>query len=106
LFQDLPASLPDELFSTLIEGTGFRVERIVSQGHSSPEGFWYDQTQHEWIALLKGAAILQFENKTLHLKPGDSITIRAHQKHRVAWTPPHEITIWLAIHYDSDRPVP
>lgn len=43
LFADLPADLPDELFQTLAGSGDVRVERIVSRGHRSPEGFWYDQ---------------------------------------------------------------
>ena len=35
-----------------------RVERIVSSGHCSPEGFWYDQDEQEWVPLLQGAARL------------------------------------------------
>lgn len=31
----------------------FRMERIVSQGHASPEGFWYDQDQNEWVMVLE-----------------------------------------------------
>jgi cupin 2 domain-containing protein len=32
---------------------------------------------------------------------GDFIYIRAHEKHRVAWTTHHEPTIWLAVHFLS-----
>jgi len=42
LFNDLPLKLPDELFTTLQKANSFRVERIVSHGHASPEGFWYN----------------------------------------------------------------
>ena len=42
LFADLPAHLPAELATTLLEADDVRVERIVSHGHASPEGFWYD----------------------------------------------------------------
>ena len=28
---------------------GLRIERIVSEGHVSPEGFWYDQDEPEWV---------------------------------------------------------
>lgn len=47
LFTDLPANLPDEIFSTLLDAHNLRIERIVSHGHASPEGFWYDQDQ-DW----------------------------------------------------------
>ena len=48
LFTGIPAELPQEWMETLLGGRGrFRVERIVSRGHASPEGFWYDQDEHE-----------------------------------------------------------
>ena len=54
LFANIPESLPDELVQTLISAGGVRVERIVSRGHSSPAGFWYDQPMREWVVVLKG----------------------------------------------------
>lgn len=106
LFAGLP-SPPDptagEQFDTLIARPGMRVERIVSTGQASPEGFWYDQAQHEWVVLLAGSAGLAFADtpgQTLVLSPGDAVDIAAHRRHRVAWTAQGETTVWLAIHYD------
>ena len=103
LFADLPHRLPDELVTTLLDGGIVRIERIVSHGHASPSGFWYDQGQAEWVVVLKGAAKLRFEGDELPLemKPGDFVHIPAHRKHRVEWTTPDEPTVWLAVHYDS-----
>lgn len=103
LFAALPQPISDELFTTLLESACVRVERIVSHGHASPAGFWYDQDQHEWVILLKGTARLRFEDGTVEMKPGDFINIRAHQKHRVEWTTQDEPTIWLAVHYGDPR---
>ena len=47
LFASLPADLPEELFTTLLQALGVRLERIVSHGHQSPDGFWYDQPTGE-----------------------------------------------------------
>ena len=99
LLTDIPAHLPEELFTNLLNAPNVRIERIVSHGHSSPEGFWFDQDQHEWVLLLQGAARLQFEDNTIEMKPGDFINIPAHTKHRVEWTTPDEPTIWLAVFY-------
>ena len=99
LFDNIPAELPQELLSILQESSGVRIERIVSHGHRSPEGFWYDQEQHEWVIVLKGSARLQFEDASLDLKPGDFVNIPAHKKHRVESTSPDETTLWLAIFY-------
>lgn len=84
----------------LLQTPGVRIERIVSEGHSSPEGFWYDQETHEWVLLLSGAAKLQFEGEEpIGLKPGSYLHIPAHRRHRVEWTDPTQPTVWLAIHY-------
>lgn len=103
LFADLPPHLPDELFTSLLEAANVRIERIVSHGHASPEGFWYDQDKHEWVIVLKGAARLRFEDGMVEMRPGDFINIPAHQKHRVEWTTPHEPTVWLAVHYGDQQ---
>jgi cupin 2 domain-containing protein len=103
VFADLPANLPDELVTTLLEAADVRIERIVSHGHASPEGFWYDQPQHEWVIVLKGAARLQFEDEVLEMGPGNFVNILAHRKHRVEWTTPDEPTIWLAVHYEGGK---
>lgn len=99
LFAELPSNLPDELFTTLLEAAIVRIERIVSHGHVSPADFWYEQPQHEWVVVLKGAARLRFEDALIEMKPGDFMNIPAHQKHRVEWTTPDEPTIWLAVRY-------
>jgi len=103
LFRDLPDALPEELFQTLVESEGIRIERIVSHGHASPRGFWYDQPQSEFVVLLQGSAVLQIEgeDQSRVLKPGDFVNLPAHQKHRVESTDPDKKTVWLAIHYGS-----
>lgn len=99
LLTGLPSHLPAELVTTLLEAANLRIERIVSHGHASPDGFWYDQDEHEWVVVLQGAGRLMFEDETVALKPGDCLNIPARKKHRVEWTTPDEPTIWLAIFY-------
>jgi cupin 2 domain-containing protein len=101
LLANLPTSLPDELTTVLQEAKGVRIERIVSTGHKSPESLWYDQSEHEWVMVLNGAARLQFEDRVVEMRAGDSINIPAHQKHRVEWTSPDEPTVWLAVFYGA-----
>jgi cupin 2 domain-containing protein len=103
LFADIPADLPEELIQPLLSTPGLRIERIVSLGQRSPEGFWYDQGTPEWVVLVKGAARLRFEGEEpIELRPGAFVNIPAHRRHRVEWTDPLEPTIWLAVHY-GDR---
>lgn len=99
IFDDLPQHLPKEVVQTLIRANGVRIERIISHGHASPVDFWYNQPQHEWVIVLKGAARLQFEDRMVEMKPGDFINIPAFKKHRVDWTTPDEPTVWLGVRY-------
>jgi cupin 2 domain-containing protein len=99
LFANLPRDLPEELFATLLQALGVRIERIVSRGHKSPDGFWYDQPTNEWVLVLKGAAKIEFEDGMVEMGPGDYIDITAHKRHRLAWTTPSAPTIWLTVHY-------
>ena len=103
VFAELPADHSAELFRTLTQSEHVRIEQIVSRGHASPEGFWYDQPQHEFVLLLSGGARLRFagEDSSLELKPGDCLTIPAGCRHRVEWTIPDEPTVWLAVHYPA-----
>jgi len=101
LFENIPAELPKELIETLVAGDRVRIERIVSRGQASPEGFWYDQEENEFVVVLQGSAGLWMEggDAPLVLKPGDYVVIPAHVRHRVEWTDPHDATIWLAVFY-------
>ena len=102
LFAEIPDELPEELMQALLLAPGLRIERIVSRGHASPEGFWYDQESAEWVVLLAGAARLRFEGGgPIELRPGSFVNIPAHARHRVDWTDPNGPTVWLAIHYGS-----
>jgi cupin 2 domain-containing protein len=99
IFADLPQHLPKEVVQTLISAADVRIERIISHGHASPEDFWYNQPQHEWVIVLSGAARLQFEDAILEMKPGDYVNIPAFCKHRVEWTTADEPTVWLGVRY-------
>ena len=103
IYQNIPRDLPEELVEIIAEtGTDkFRIERIVSKGHSSPPGFWYDQEDNEYVILLKGKAGLAFEGQKdlTIIRPGDYINIPTHLKHRVEWTDPDDDTVWLAVYY-------
>jgi cupin 2 domain-containing protein len=99
-FDDIPVQLPQELMQTLVDTANVRIERIVSRGHRSEAGFWYDQPQHEWVIILRGAACVRFEHGEVYpLKAGDYIRIPAHARHRVEWSDLDCDTVWLAVHY-------
>jgi cupin 2 domain-containing protein len=100
LWADLPEAGPDEQLQTLARRGTTRVERIVSHGHASPPGFWYDQPQDEWVMVASGRAALELEGEAepMLLGPGDFVHIPARRRHRVAWTAPDQPTVWLAVH--------
>lgn len=102
LFADIPADLPDELTQTLFSASNLRIERIVSKGHRSPDDFWYDQADDEWVLLLQGEARVGFADaESVTLKSGDYWLIKAHCLHRVEWTTDETETIWLAVHFKA-----
>ena len=103
IFNHIPSELPDELVQDLVRSNHVRIERIVSHGHCSASGLWYDQQWDEWVLLIKGKALIEFEGKTesAELGPGDHVFIPAHLKHRVSWTAENTDTIWLAVHIDA-----
>ena len=101
LFARIPSTLAEELTEELVARDQFRIERIVSMGHASPKDFWYDQSEHEWVVVLRGEAVLRMQDTDLPLRLGigDHVHIAPHRKHRVEWTTPGEPTIWLAVCY-------
>jgi cupin 2 domain-containing protein len=106
LYANLPV-LPEavERLEPLLERPGLRIERIISTGQSSPPGFWYDQTQAEWVALLTGRATLRFadgdQDETLQLRPGDYVYISPHRRHRVEATDDQVASVWLVFYFDE-----
>ncbi len=101
LFADIGPAEADETFATLAERPGATIERIVSTGQASPEGFWYDQDWTEWVVVLAGEAALRIEGEAAPrtLRPGDWLELPAGVRHRVEWTAADRPTVWLAVHW-------
>lgn len=100
LFESIPKDLSNEIFTELVSAENLKIDRIVSKGHTSPSSGWYDQAENEWVVVLKGEAIITFESTNeIRLTPGNYINIPARKKHKVTWTDPNMVTVWLAIHY-------
>jgi cupin 2 domain-containing protein len=100
LLEGIPVELPEEILDTICSTDSLKIERIVSRGHASPEEFWYDQEENEFVLVVRGSAGLKLENEDdiVVLKTGDYLNIGAHVNHRVEWTDPKCETIWLAVH--------
>lgn len=94
------AELPEQV-DVLARSGAVRVERIVSLGHRSSDGYWYDQDEDEFVVLVSGAARLVVEGEQeRQLGPGDWAYLPARARHRVEWTDPTTPTIWLAVFWE------
>lgn len=95
---DIPRELASEHSAPLAVGAGTRIERIVSRGHVSAPGFWYEQDEDEWVMVVAGSARLEIEGEgEVELRAGDWIDLPRRLRHRVSWTDPERDTIWLAV---------
>lgn len=102
LVASLPAASDGERFETLFANPVCRVERIVSFGHASPPGFWYEQDEDEWVVLLVGSAVLAFADQhVLALRAGDWVSLPARCRHRVESVSLD--AVWLAVHCRADQ---
>ncbi|GGK45064.1 MULTISPECIES: cupin domain-containing protein [Aliivibrio] len=100
LFKEIPNELPSEIFEDILSTPNIRIERILSHGHSSPEQGWYDQDENEWVLVLSGFGVIEFDDgRVITLNKGDYLNIKAHEKHKVQATAPNETTVWLAVFY-------
>jgi cupin 2 domain-containing protein len=100
IFADLPPEKTEEFFQDILKSGNFHLERIVSHGERSPDGFWYDQEENEWVLLLTGSAELSFaDGRRISLLPGDHLLIPRHVRHRVERTDTTQNSVWLALHF-------
>lgn len=98
-YNDIPRLSENEIFFKILSNEKVRIEKIVSNGQKSAENFWYDQSENEFVMVLKGHAFLEFEDEVMELNPGDAVNIPARKKHRVKYTSTAEPTVWLAVFY-------
>ncbi len=100
IFENIPQKLEEELFETLAQKGKFKIERIISEGQTTPENQWYDQDEDEFVLLLQGKAELLFEDgEKVKMQKGDYVIIPAHKKHRVVFTSKDEKCVWLTVFY-------
>lgn len=99
LFHKTPKTASQEIFTELLSAENVRIGRIVSFGQVSPDEFWYDQPEDEWVLLLEGSAQLRFEDHLVDLIPGDYLNIPAGTRHRVEKTAENGRTFWLVVFY-------
>jgi len=93
----------EEAIELLLQTKNVRIERIVSSGQSSPEDYWYDQSESEWVVVLAGSGTLELKDpdEIVQLGIGEYIYIPAHRQHRVKSTSKDTETIWLAVFFQE-----
>jgi cupin 2 domain-containing protein len=83
-----------ERFETLVSCRNVMVERIVSS--ETPEPHEYQQTQDEWVVLLRGEATLEVGGEVMELRAGDHLLLPSGTRHSVRRTTAG--AMWLAVH--------
>lgn len=102
IFKNIPLTDNEEIVDKLLEFDNICIERIVSNGENSPENFWYEQKSDEWVILIQGKAVIEYENSQIaELKRGDYIFIPSMQKHRVKQVSKNPNCIWVAVHFNK-----
>lgn len=101
IFDNVPIGAEEEEFQVLAKAAGLTVERIVSHGHVTAG--WYDQSETEFVCIVRGEAELLFEGDSAptRMRTGTWVVIPPHVRHRVVWTLDTEPTIWLAMKWAS-----
>lgn len=85
-----------EQTEVLLARGAITLERLVSFAHPTPAGEWYDQSQTEWVALIRGVAVLVYDDGgRVELSAGDHLTIPPRVRHRVESV--SEDAVWLAL---------
>ena len=99
IFDEIHVDKSEEKFFEIFKNETIKIEKIVSNGQKSPQNFWYEEEKNEFVLVLEGFAIVEFEDFEVELKKGDCLNIKAYQKHRVKFTSQTEPTIWFAVFY-------
>ena len=94
--EKLPDIKEDEIVDILKENENVRIERIISAGQVSD---WMIQERKEYVVLLQGNAIIEFNDKKVEMKAGDTLFIEKMERHRVTYTSENPCCIWFCIHF-------
>ena len=94
--EKLPGIREDEIVDILKENEDVKIERIISTGQVSD---WMIQKRKEYVVLLQGTAIIEFNDKKVEMKVGDTLFIEKMERHRVGYTSENPCCIWFCIHF-------
>ena len=94
--EKLPSIKEDEIINILKENENVRIERIISTGQVSD---WMIQENKEYVLLIQGIAIIEFNDKKVEMKAGDTLFIEKLERHRVSYTSENPCCIWFCVHF-------
>ncbi len=94
--EKLPSMKEDEIIDILRESGDIKIERIISTGQVSD---WMVQEKREYVLLIQGNAVIEFNDKTVEMKSGDTLFIEKMERHRVAYTSENPCCIWFCVHF-------
>jgi cupin 2 domain-containing protein len=98
IFEMPEIPLSEELITHLAETPNVRIERIISTGQVSAD--WYDQNETEFVVLLEGSAVVDFEDgRSNAMSKGDTLLIAPRERHRVSYTSTDPACVWLCVYY-------
>ena len=86
-----------EIVEILKKNENVRIEKIISTGQTTD---WMEQEEEEFVMLIQGEAIIEYENKTQELRARDTVIIKKNEKHRVVYTSKNPCCIWICIFYE------
>ena len=94
--EKLPEIEEKEIVDILKENEDVKIERIISTGQVSD---WMVQEKREYVLLIQGNAVIEFNDKTVEMKSGDTLFIEKLERHRVSYTSENPCCIWFCIHF-------
>ena len=94
--EKLPEIEEEEIVDILKENEDVKIERIISTGQVSD---WMVQEKREYVLLIQGNAVIEFNDKTVEMKSGDILFIEKRERHRVAYTSENPCCIWFCVHF-------
>ena len=94
--EKLPEIEEKEIVDILKENEDVKIERIISTGQGSD---WMVQEKREYVLLIQGNAVIEFNDKTVEMKSGDTLFIEKRERHRVAYTGENPYCIWFCVHF-------
>lgn len=96
IFDTDKLSKDKEVVDIIKQNENVKIEKIISFGQTTD---WMIQDKEEFVLLIQGKAIIEYEDKSVELKAGDTLVIKKNERHRVSYTSKNPCCIWLCVFY-------